>query len=105
MNGKNFAWIEFVKTADAIAFKGQYSDSSPLIIRDRGVRIEFAVPRPTVGGPEETSELVLRYNVSGISSEEAMRLAKERFPDAELTTSELNGCGGCTCSTFFVVLI
>jgi len=87
LSAKNFAWVEFTKISDAVAFKDKYTDEKPFVVKDRGIRIEFAQPRHTVGSLDETSELVLRYNTTGISSEEALQIVQRRFPNAELSTN------------------
>lgn len=84
---KNFAWIEFVKTQDATAFKEKYTDSEPFRVGRNAVRVEYGSRRPTLGGVSETNELAIRYSLPNISSEEAVKLAQQKYPEAKVTTS------------------
>jgi hypothetical protein len=87
--GKNFGWIEFNTTKDATTFKSKFTDSDPLLIKSHPVRIEYGERKPCLGGPTEGTEVAIRYNTTGISSDEAVNLAKEKYPEATVTTSML----------------
>jgi len=49
--------------------------------------MEYGARRPTLGGVNDWNELAIRYNIHGISSEEAVKLTQEKFPGATVTTN------------------
>lgn len=86
-NGKNFAWIEFNQVSDAASFLKKFDDNSPLVIGNRPVRPSFGERSPALGEPVDSPELAIRYNTTNITSEEALKLAAERYPEATVTTN------------------
>jgi len=84
---KHYGWVEFLNTQDATAFRNRFTEKDPLMVRNRACRVEYGTRRPALGGPSEVNELAIRYNITGISSEEAVKLAQQKYPDATITTN------------------